>query len=307
MHLGQLLSRNALQVILLGLQMDGNEDAGKIEHSRNDRADDDVAVRCAHDISHQERRGAHDRRHDLSAGGSGCLNGARELAAVTGLLHQRDRDGTGTDGISDGRAGDHAQESGRYDRDLGGTARETADEGVREIDEEVGNARPLQERAEDDENNNELRARVDRRGQDAFFGIEEQADRIVQAADESRVGQARRQRIDDERGRHDQDRQPYGPSADLREADDADHADRDLHVGELAALLDDLNGIEHEIQERTCAADHQDNVVPGDVVDLLHALPGRIDQVAQEHDAGHEGSQTHFLKECPPQSNIDAK
>ena len=80
MHLGELVPRNALQVILFCLQMDRDEDAGKVQDSRNDRAYDDIAIRGTHDIRHQKCSGSHDRRHDLSTGGCGCFHGARELA-----------------------------------------------------------------------------------------------------------------------------------------------------------------------------------------------------------------------------------
>ena len=116
---------------------------------------------------HQERRSAHDGGHDLAAGGGRSLDRAGKLRGIAGLLHHRDGDGTGGNGVADGGTGDHAAQGGGDDRDLRRTAGSPADQRVRAVDEEVGDTGGLKERAEDDEQRDVGRADGDRGADDA--------------------------------------------------------------------------------------------------------------------------------------------
>ncbi|CAN4042350.1 site-specific DNA-methyltransferase (adenine-specific), partial [Dysosmobacter welbionis] len=171
-HAGQLLSGNALQAQLLGLQMDGDVDAGEVQHRRQDGPHGDGAVGLAGELCHQEGCGAHDGGHDLAAGGGSRLHGAGELRLVARLLHHGDGDGAGGDGVAHGGAGHHSAQGGGDDGHLGGAAGGGTGHGIGQVDEELGDAGPLQEGAEDDEHHDELGAHADGAAEDAVEGVE---------------------------------------------------------------------------------------------------------------------------------------
>ena len=178
-QLGQLVPGDALEAQLLGLQMHSDVDAGEIQHGRQDGPHGDGAVRLAGELGHEEGGSAHDRRHDLAAGGSGSLHGAGELALIAGLFHHGDGNGAGSHGVAHGGAGHHAAQGGGDDGHLGGAAGGGAGHGVGQADEEAGDAGALQERAEDDEHDDELGTHVHRTAENAVGGIEHGADHLV--------------------------------------------------------------------------------------------------------------------------------
>ena len=73
-------------------------------------------------LSHDESAGAHDRGHDLPAGGSYGLDCACFLRSITGLLHQRNGEHAGTGYIGNRGTGDHSHQAGRKNRSLCRTA-----------------------------------------------------------------------------------------------------------------------------------------------------------------------------------------
>ena len=177
---GQLLALDAAQAQLFGLEVDGDEDAGEIQDRGQDGPDDDARIGHADVFGHQEGRCAHERRHDLPAGRGGGVDRAGEFAPITGLLHHRDRDRAGRDRVAHRRAGHHAAQRRGNDRHLGRAAGEAADEGVGQVDEELRDARALEEGAEDDEDDDEFRTDLHRRvEQPAALHLVEQADRDV--------------------------------------------------------------------------------------------------------------------------------
>ena len=97
--LGQLLSGDPLQAKLPGLQVDGNVNAGKIQHRRQDRAHSNRPVRLAGKLRHQEGCRTHNGRHDLTAGGGSGLHSAGKLALVAHTLHHGDGNGAGTNRV----------------------------------------------------------------------------------------------------------------------------------------------------------------------------------------------------------------
>ena len=171
-ELGQLILAQAPQAQLLGLQVDGDKNTGKVQHSGQDGLDHDGAVGQLDVVRHQESGGAHDGGHDLTAGGGGGLGGSGELRLVAGLLHQGDGDGAGAHGIGYGGAGDHALHGADHNSHLGGAAGHAAHGGVGDVDKEVSDAGALQECAEDDEHHDELRAHADGSGEQALLAVE---------------------------------------------------------------------------------------------------------------------------------------
>ena len=171
--LGELFAGQALEAELLGLEVHAEEDAEEVQECGQDRTHDDLCIGNADHFRHQERRSAHDRGHDLTAGGRCSLDRAGKLRGITGLLHHRDGDGTGGHGVTDGGTGDHAAQSGGNDRDLCRAAARPTDQRVRAVDEEVCDTRGLQEGAEDDEQRDVGRADADRGAEDTGGGVEE--------------------------------------------------------------------------------------------------------------------------------------
>ena len=98
-----------------------------------------------------ERRGAHDRRHDLPSVGRQRFDGAGNAGPIAQPHHHRYRELTGGIDIGDRRSGDRADHCRGHDRDLRRPALGVTGNRVGEIDEEAGDARLLRERAEDDE------------------------------------------------------------------------------------------------------------------------------------------------------------
>ena len=171
--LGELFAGQALEAELLGLEVHAEEDAEEVQECGQDCTHDDISIGNADHFRHQERRSAHDRGHDLAAGGGCSLDRAGKLRGITSLLHHRDGDGTGGNGVTDGGTGDHAAEGRGNDRDLCRTAGRPADQRVRAVDEEVCNTRGLQEGAENDEQRDVGRADADRGAENTGGGVEE--------------------------------------------------------------------------------------------------------------------------------------
>ena len=155
-----------------------DKDTCKVQDRGQDGAHQDLGIRNAHDVRHEEGRGAHDRGHDLAARRSCRLDCSRKLRLIARLLHHGDRDRTGRDSITNGRAADHTAKSGGNDSDLGGSAGITACGAVCEVDEKFRDTGALKEGTEDNEDYYVLGTHVDRRRKDTGLGIKEVADQI---------------------------------------------------------------------------------------------------------------------------------
>ena len=287
--------------------MDGNKDAREIQHGGKNGLQHDLAIGQIHIVRHQEGRGAHDGRHDLAAGGRGCLCGSGKLRLIAGFLHQGDGDRTGTDGVRHRRTGNHTLHGADHNGNLCRAAGKSAHGCVGNIDEEIRNSRPLQKCAEDNEHHNKLGADIDGCGQDAFLAVEQVADRIVQLTPQGGVGQTPNQRVGNEAPGHDQNGQTHTAAADLCQRQNAHNADDDLIPRKLASLLDDIHGVEGEIQKRAAAGDHHDQIIPGNVIDLMMLLVGRKHQKTQKYDPCHERGQPQLLQPAGEQGHIDAE
>ena len=118
---------------------------------RNDRGLHDVGIGHADGFRHDERDGAHDRRHDLAAHRGGRLDAARECRPIAETLHQRNGELAGRDDIGDARPGNRSHQRRGEHRDLGGAALSAAEGAHGDVGEQPDHAGPLQERAEQDE------------------------------------------------------------------------------------------------------------------------------------------------------------
>ena len=305
--LRQLLPGQAPQPQLLCLQMNGNEDAREVQQSRQHGLQGDLSVGNLNIIRHQEGGSAHNGRHDLPTGGGGGLRGPGKFRLIARFLHQGNGHGAGTHRIGHGGAGYHALQGAGHNGHLGRAAGKSANQSVGDLDKVIRNARALQKRAEDDENDDELGADVNGGGQHALLAVEKIPDGIVHPAPEGGVGQAHGQGVYQKAPRHDQNGQAHASAADLRQSQHAHNADDDLVIGKKASLLDDGLGVEGIVQERSRAQDHQQNIIPGNVIHPLAALPGREHQIAQKHDPGHEGGQPQLLQPAGKQRHIQAE
>ena len=121
------------------------------------------------------------------------------------------------------------------------------------------------------------------------------------------MGQAYGQGIRQKAPGHNEDGQAKASAAHLCQSQNADDADDNLVILEMAALLDNGLGVKGIIQECAGAGNHQQNVIPGDVIHPLVGLPCREHQVTQEDDPGHEGGQPQLLQPAGEQGHIQAE
>ena len=133
------------------------------------------------------------------------------------------------------------------------------------------------------------------------------ADDVVELAPQGGIAQTRDQGVGQEAPRHNQNGQAHAPAADLRQCQNADDANDDLVRREPGALLDDGHGVEGKVQERPGTQHHGEDVIPGDMVDLLMGLFRREHQKAQKYDPRHEGGQPQLFQPAGKQGHIQAE
>ena len=119
---GHILLLDALQAVLLGINVHGEQQRGIVQDGRNGGGLDQIKVRNRQTLRNQESRGSHDRRGKLSAGRGCGLHRRGSLRLVAGLFHQGDGKGACADHISHGAAADGAEKAAGNDRHLGGSA-----------------------------------------------------------------------------------------------------------------------------------------------------------------------------------------
>ena len=304
---GQVLTRKALEPELLGLEVHGDEDAGEVQHGGQDGLGSHVDVGNAHVLGHEERRRTHDGGHDLATGGRCCLNGAGELRLEAGLLHHGDGDGARGDGVAHRGAAHHAAQGARDDSHLCGAAARPASKAVGQGDEEIGDARALQERAEDDEEHDVGVAHVDGCADDTVHAVEQAADDVLEHLE--RVGvvaAAPNHDVDEQGGNHDENRDTHAATAQLEQHEDAHDAHHDERQVDAVVHHDDVVGVERKVEERACAQHHENDVVPRDAVGLDMVLVGRVNQEADDDDAAQEQRQARLGQHGAEERHVQA-
>ena len=279
--------------------MDGNIDAGEVEDSGENGLQGHLGIGDAHKLGHQEGGGAHDGGHDLPAGGGGGLNGAGKLRLVAGLLHHGDGHRAGGHGVAHGGAGHHAAQSGGDDGHLGGTAGGGTSHGVGQIDEEVGDAGALQEGAEDDEDHDVLGTHLGGSAHHAVGGVEQVVDHLTKAD----VGKS----INEQGAHHTQNGDAHAAPAQLSKGQDADDGD-DHHeglVGHCAGNLNDLLGVGGKVEEGPGPQYHNNQIIPGHIVDPHHPLLDGVVEVTDDQDQPQEHGQTDLQQAADKQGDID--
>ena len=287
--------------------MNGDEDAGEVQHGGQDGLDGHGGIGQTHVLRHQEGGSAHDGGHDLAAGGGGRLDSAGELRLIAGLFHHGDGDGAGGNGVAHGGAGHHAAQGGGDDRHLGGAAAGPTGNAVGKADEEVGDAGALQKRAENDEQNDVGIADVDRGADDAVGGVEQLIDDVLQRLIEVGVpAELIVEGIHQQHAHHAQNGQAHAAAAQLQQDQDTHRTDHHVDRLDTGGQLDERHGVEGEIQKAAGAHQHQHDIVPGHEVDLHVALFNGVGQEADEHDAGQKQAQTGLRQSGRPQGHRDA-
>ena len=163
-------ARQAGHAGLHGFEIDDVEQRAIGEQRRQQRVLAHLRVGDADIFGHQERGGAHHRRHQLAVDAGRAFDRAGLHRRVADALHQRDGEGAGGHHIGDRRAGDHAGHAGRHDRGLGGPAAELPEQRERDLDEIIAGAGLLQQRAEQHEQEDEIGRDAERDAEHALGG-----------------------------------------------------------------------------------------------------------------------------------------
>ncbi len=140
--------QDGLKPHLQRLQVHDVEQADVGQRGRQKRVLDDLGIRDAHVLHHQEGRGAHHRRHDLAVDRTHGFDGAGLHAAVARLLHERNGEDAARDHVGHRRARDHAVERRRHHRHLGRPAAQMAQRCEADLHHVVAAARAVEQRAE---------------------------------------------------------------------------------------------------------------------------------------------------------------
>ena len=292
-ELGKLVFGDALQAQLLGFQMDGDEDAGEVQEGGQNGQHHDLLVDNAGRLRHDEGGGAHDGGHDLAAGGGRGFHRAGELTLIAGLLHHRDGDGAGGDGVAHGGAGHHAAQGGGDDGHLGRAAGGGASHAVGQADKEIGNSGALQKRAENDKHDNKLLAGGNGGADDAVGGVKQVKEGLAQAD----IRPKGRKGIHNQNASHAQDGQAHAAAAQLHHDQNADHREGKQHgVGADNGVVGqgDLLRVKGEVEKGDAPHNHDDDVVPGQAVHLDMALPDGEIQISDDDNPAQESAQAKF-------------
>ena len=161
--------------------MDHPERRRVVEQRRNDGGLDDRHVRHVERLRHDERDGAHHRRHDLSTHARCRFDGARKDRCVTEALHQRDGELSDGEHVGDAGPRDRTHHAGRNDGDLRRAAAGMSDEPQGDAVEEIDHPCMLEEASKQDEQE-DVRRRDQRRNPEQAFGAEKKlTDDLVEA------------------------------------------------------------------------------------------------------------------------------
>ncbi len=238
--------------------------------------------------------------HDLPAGGGGGLHRAGKFRPIAGALHHGDGDGAGGHGVAHGRAGYHAAQGGRDDGDLGRAAGGCAGSGVCQIDEEIGDPGPLQERAEDDKHHDVFGADADGRAHHAGGGEKQIIDHLAEAHIEKSVGQ--------QCAYHAQDRDAHAAAAQLHIGEDGHHG-HGHHFGipgNARGQLDDGMRVQRAVKEGDRPQKHKRHIIPGKGVGAHMFFADGVVQIADDQDETEENIQLFLRHHCAEQRLPDA-
>ena len=166
---------------LLGQHMHQQENSQVVHDCGDSGGLADGHVGNAQHFRHQEGAGAHNGRHDLTAGGSGGLNGTGFLGGVAHLLHHGDGHNAGAGHVGGGGAGDHAHQAGGHNGCLGraGVVVGAGTELDADVDQNLAAAAGAEQGAEDHDPVHEAGARAGGGAVDTFTAHDHQVSELV--------------------------------------------------------------------------------------------------------------------------------
>ena len=118
-RIGNIFGSQSRKSQALCLKMNAVKQRKVIEKRRDDGRQHHPGIADRHELRHDKSHGAHDRRGKLSASGGHRLHRSGKFLFISGLLHQRNRDGSGCGHIGNCRAVNHAHQRRGDDRNLG--------------------------------------------------------------------------------------------------------------------------------------------------------------------------------------------
>ena len=165
-----IAGRHALEAQLQGLQMRNVEQPDIGDQRRYDRRDDDVEIADTDQFRDDEGGRPHDRRHQLTVGRGGHLDGSGLDRRHAHFAHHRDGEDAGGHHIGDRGSGNQPGHARGQDGRLGRTAAEPADQGESQIEEIAARAGPVEKGAEQNEEKDETDRHTDRYAEDGLPG-----------------------------------------------------------------------------------------------------------------------------------------
>ena len=159
---------NALHIELAGLKMNDVDQGDIGNHRGQDRVLDHLKVGNTHVLHHQEGRGPHNRRSQLTVSRSSDFNRARLGGRETHPLHQRNGKGTGGDHVGNGGTGNHATEATGYHGCLGRSATHVSQQRIGHLDEVVTGTCPFEQSTKQHKQEHEAGRDAQRHAKHAF-------------------------------------------------------------------------------------------------------------------------------------------
>ena len=280
---------DTLELQPLGLEVHHREAGEVVEQRRNDGDEHQFLVGHAEQLGHDERRGAHHRRRHLPAAGRGRLDAAGEAGGEAVLLHQRNGERAGGDGVGHGRAGDHPEQARGHDADLRRAAGEAAGDDGREIHEQPSEAGHLRQHAEQNEVEDVGRDDADRDAVDAFgadVDVVDDADGAVAAVRQDTRHVAAEQRVEQAGHADDGQQRPHRAARRLHHHDDREHAHHVvLRDRRPDALDEDVVEEDQEVQRHRRRGQRERPVDAGD------AVPVAAEQRQRQREQRDHGDQ----------------
>lgn len=114
------------------------------------------------------------------------------------------------------------------------------------------------------------------------------------------------ERVDEQGSHHEDDGQADAATAELGHDENADDADDDHHFVNARAKLNDGQRVECEVEETGSPDDHEQDVVPGNVVGADLFLVSGVYQKADDDDASEEECEPDFGQGRAEQRHADA-
>jgi hypothetical protein len=305
-----------VKAVLLRLEMNLAEHAEEMHERRHDRRHDDRLIGHGEVFDHQECSRAHDRRRDLPACGGRRLHGAGKMPRVADADHCRNRKRADRDGVGDRRTRDHAEQRRSEDRNLGGSAGETAGQGGGKIDEEAAEPDARCQDAEQHVVENVSRDNTERDAVDALARQIEMIDDTFPAVAGMRENTGQRasvERIDHEHDGNDRQRPADAAARRLEQHHDHDRAHDPVHrVGIADAELKIVEDVRHV----EAGDDGGDGAEPIDDADtkrcerpslrcrgVAFLAPGE-DQKDQPEDAGNVNAAMQRFRQQPEAGRV---